>query len=76
MYCSKVTRKGQTTIPAAYRKKYGLREGTKVAFKETAEGIVIEPLPDIADSAGSMAKYGNAKEIVEEMTRERKEPFR
>ncbi|MDH7556217.1 MAG: hypothetical protein ACQXXL_07025 [Candidatus Methanosuratincola sp.] len=43
-----------------------------MAFKETAEGILIKPLPDIADSAGSMAKYSNAKEILEEMIRERK----
>lgn len=39
-------------------------------------GILIKPLPDIADSVGSMAKYSNAKEILEEMIRERKELFR
>lgn len=55
---------------------YALNPETRVAFRETSAGLVIEPLPDIADSGGSMAQYGDAKEIVAEMTRERKEPFR
>ncbi len=76
MFRSKITQKGQTTIPAAYRRKYRLREGSTVAFRETGEGILIEPLPDISDSAGSLAKYGDAGEIVAEMTKGRKEPFR
>lgn len=76
MYRARVTQKGQTTIPAAYRRKYGLREGSTVAFRETGEGILIEPLPDITDSGGSLAEYGDAGEIVVELTRGRKEPFR
>ena len=76
MFRSKVTQKGQTTIPAAYRRKYRLRKGSTVAFRETGEGILIEPLPDISDSGGSLAKYGDAGEIVAEMTKGRKEPFR
>ncbi len=76
MFRSRVTQKGQTTIPAAYRRKYRIREGSVVAFRETSEGIIIEPLQDISDSGGSLAKYGDAGEIVAEITRGRKEPFR
>lgn len=76
MFRSKVTQKGQTTIPAVYRRKYRLSEGSTVAFRETGEGILIEPLPDISDSGGSLAKYGDAGEIVAEITKGRKESFR
>ncbi len=76
MYYSKVTSKGQTTIPAPYRKRYNLREGAMVSFKATARGIIIEAVPDIADSAGSMAKFGDASEIIAEFNRRRGEPFR
>jgi AbrB family looped-hinge helix DNA binding protein len=76
MYRSRVTQKGQTTIPAPYRRKYRLREGSTVTFRETGEGLVIEPVPDIADSGGSMAPYGIASEIVADITRSRKESFR
>lgn len=76
LYTSRVTQKGQTTIPAPFRKKYRLREGSTVAFRETSDGILIEPVPDIADSGGSMAAYGDAREIISEATKRRKEPFR
>jgi arsenate reductase len=46
------------------------------AFRETVEGILIEPLPDISDSGGSLAKFGDVGEILAEMTRGRKAPFR
>lgn len=48
----KVTRKGQVTIPANYRRKYKIREGMKVAFKEEHGKLVIEPIPRIEDLAG------------------------
>jgi len=76
MYCSKITKKGQTTIPAHYRRRYRLREGSTVVFKETEAGLVIEPVPDISDSAGSLAKFGNACEIIADLMKSRKESFR
>jgi AbrB family looped-hinge helix DNA binding protein len=47
-----VTRKGQITIPAPKRKKYGIREGMRVIVGESAEGIVIKPITPIEDLAG------------------------
>lgn len=34
-----VTTKGQVTLPASLRKKYGIREGSRLVFLETADGI-------------------------------------
>ncbi|KPV63880.1 MAG: SpoVT / AbrB like domain protein [Candidatus Bathyarchaeota archaeon BA2] len=76
MSYSKVTRKGQMTIPVEYRKKYNLKEGVVVAFEETEEGLIIRPVPDIADSAGALSKYGNPKELLAYLMKAREEGFR
>lgn len=46
---TKVTEKGQTTIPHALRKKYGIEPGDKVEWVETADGIMLQK---ILDSSG------------------------
>jgi AbrB family looped-hinge helix DNA binding protein len=60
-----VTRKGQVTIPASKRKKYGIREGMRVLVKESADGIVIKPITPIEDLAG----IDSGKVSLEEMKR-------
>jgi len=34
-----VTSKGQITLPAALRRKYGIREGTRLVFLEADDGL-------------------------------------
>jgi len=41
---STVTTKGQLVIPARLRKKYSIRKGTKVAFVEEENRIVLQPV--------------------------------
>ena len=41
MEMAKVTSKGQITIPVSIRKRLGIREGDKVLFLDTAEGVVM-----------------------------------
>ncbi len=60
-----VTRKGQTTIPAKLRKKYGIHEGARLKVEDTGDGILFRKLPSILDLAGS----GSKKATVEEMKR-------
>jgi antitoxin PrlF len=48
---SAVQKKGQITIPAEIRRKWGLRKGDLVAFVETEAGIVIAPQEVIAMEA-------------------------
>lgn len=47
-----VTRKGQVTIPASKRKKYGIKEGMRVLVKESTDGILITPITPIEELAG------------------------
>jgi len=72
----RITRKGQMTIPVKYRKKYNLRESSAITFKETEEGLLIVPVPDICDSAGSLSKYGDVEELLAELKKSREESFR
>ena len=44
METSVVTVKGQVVIPAKIRKKFGIKNGTKVAFIEEGGKVLIQPL--------------------------------
>ncbi len=76
MAYSKITKKGQLTVPVSMRKKFQLKPGTRVSFSEKEGDLVIKPLPDIVDSAGSLAQYANAEEVLRSLLREREQPFR
>jgi len=55
-----VTRKGQVTIPAALRKKHGIREGMKVDITDAPTGLVLKPIPEMNDWAGAdRGKYSH-----------------
>ncbi|MBC7130669.1 AbrB/MazE/SpoVT family DNA-binding domain-containing protein [Candidatus Bathyarchaeota archaeon] len=58
-----VTRKGQTTIPAKFRKKYNIEEGTRLQVIETPEGILFKPQKSTIDLAGSGAKHATPQEM-------------
>lgn len=53
-----ITKKGQATIPAEFRKKYGLER--KALVIDTGEGLMVRPLPDPEEEMGSL------KEILAE----------
>lgn len=76
MSYSKITKKGQMTIPVEYRRKYNLKEGVLISFEETENGLVIRPVPDITDSAGALSKYADPKELLSDLIKAREENFR
>jgi AbrB family looped-hinge helix DNA binding protein len=76
MAYSKVTKKGQITIPSRLRGQRGFGEGTIVAFKETREGLVIEAVRDVTESAGKLSKFGTASEVIRDIVRSREQEFR
>ena len=41
---SSITIKGQITLPAELRKRFGLKQGQKVMFAATKEGILVKPV--------------------------------
>ncbi|MDV3278327.1 MAG: AbrB/MazE/SpoVT family DNA-binding domain-containing protein [Nitrososphaerales archaeon] len=66
----KVTRKGQTTIPAPLRAKYGIEEGTKLAVLDTGEGILLRrsrTTTDLAGSGSSKATPSEMKRLLDEL---------
>jgi len=68
-----VTRKGQTTIPISLRRKYGIREGTRLEVLDSGSGILMKPRPSTADLAGSGAKYSTPREMKRLLDRLREE---
>lgn len=44
MELSRVTTKGQITLPASIRKRFGIDTGQQVIFEATTEGILVKPV--------------------------------
>jgi AbrB family looped-hinge helix DNA binding protein len=49
---AKVTRKGQVTIPADFRREHRIREGGKVTFQRSGAGLVLMPVPPLDELVG------------------------
>lgn len=68
VYTTTMTQKGQITIPKEFRDLLGLKTGSKlvVSFNKTEKFIIIRPLKDIVDIAGtfSIKKQKNALKIT------------
>lgn len=69
----KVTRRGQTTIPAEIREKFGIKEGDELAAEVTEKGILFKLIPKLEDMAGIDAKYGTPEEVKKEIDKLREE---
>jgi AbrB family looped-hinge helix DNA binding protein len=55
---SKVTRKGQITIPSEFRARHKIVKGSVVQLTDEGSRLIIEPVPDLLDLAGADAgKY-------------------
>lgn len=76
MSYSKITKKGQTTIPVKYRKKYKLTESTMVVFEETDGGLLLKPLHDLTESAGALSGYADPEEALSDIIKTREEELR
>jgi len=58
-----VTRKGQTTIPAWLRAKFGIGKGSRLEVVETADGILFRPVRSTVDLGGSGAEFASVEEM-------------
>ena len=68
-----VTRKGQTTIPARLRRKYGIRQGTLLEVIDSGSGILLKRKSNTVDLAGSGSKYSNPREMKRLLDKMREE---
>jgi AbrB family looped-hinge helix DNA binding protein len=71
---STVTTKGQLVIPAKLRRKYSIRKGTKVAFVEDGDRLVLQPITaEFIRNLRGCLKGSRALEVLyDERRRERK----
>jgi AbrB family looped-hinge helix DNA binding protein len=76
---TKVTDKGQTTIPQELREKYGIEPGDEVEWIETEDGLVLKKVADdrgrgmLVDDDVPRAKREEVAEALSETVREMRE---
>ncbi len=76
MYYSRVTKKGQATIPSVFRRKFAIEEGRRVVFEETDKGLLVRPAADIEDSAGTLSRFAEAGRVLDRLLSDRRKGFR
>ena len=69
----KVTRKGQTTIPAKIREQLGIKEGDKLAVEALDNLIIFKPIPKLEDMCGIFAGHADVSALKKEIDKMREE---
>jgi AbrB family looped-hinge helix DNA binding protein len=70
-----VTSKGQLVVPAGIRRKFGIKQGTRIRFIERGEEILFQPVTKefIRSLQGSLKKDGPATaDLLRERAAERR----
>ena len=68
-----VASKGQIVIPAILRRKYGIKNGTKIIVTDIGDAIVLKPVTEqyLRNLQGSLKGKGGLKVLVEERRNDR-----
>jgi AbrB family looped-hinge helix DNA binding protein len=71
-----ISRKGQISLPAVIRKRFGLKEGDKLGVEEKGDALLLRPLPEhpLLNMRGKFKKEGQEKLttlLLEDRQRER-----
>jgi AbrB family looped-hinge helix DNA binding protein len=63
-----VTVKGQIVIPASLRRKYGIKNGTKIIITDIGDAIVLKPVTEqyLRNLQGSLKGKGGLKALLDE----------
>ncbi len=69
----KVTRKGQTTIPARIRNELGIKEGDDLSVETVDQAVIFKRIPKIEDCAGIFAGHADVTEMKKEIDKLREE---
>jgi AbrB family looped-hinge helix DNA binding protein len=73
---SRVTKKGQVTVPSRLRMQFHIEAGKSIEFEGSEQGILMKPVRDIVDSAGELSKFAKSSEVIEDLLESRKKAFR
>jgi AbrB family looped-hinge helix DNA binding protein len=66
-----VTKRGQTNIPAAVRKRHHIQEGDRLAWLDDGEVIRIVPVPK--DPLKALRGAGRGEGLLDRLLRDRRE---
>ena len=68
-----MTINGQITIPAILRRKYGIKEGTRIIIFDNGDSIVLKPITEeyLKKLQGSLKGKGALKELIAERRRDK-----
>lgn len=65
-----VTRKGQTNIPAAIRRRHEIKEGDRITWLDDGETIRIVPVP--ADPISALRGSGRGRSLLDALLSDRR----
>jgi AbrB family looped-hinge helix DNA binding protein len=67
------TVKGQIVIPATLRRKYGIKNGTKIIVTDIGDAIVLKPVTEqyLKNLQGSLKGKGGLKVLTEERRKDK-----
>jgi AbrB family looped-hinge helix DNA binding protein len=67
------TIKGQIVIPAQLRRKYGIKNGTKIIITDIGDAIVLKPVTEqyLKNLQGSLKGKGALKVLIEERRKDK-----
>ena len=67
------TVKGQIVIPASLRRKYGIKDGTKIIITDIGDAIVLKPVTEqyLRNLQGSLKGKGGLKMLLEERAKDK-----
>lgn len=66
-----VTKKGQTNIPAAIRKRHHIKEGDRLVWLDDGEVIRVVPVP--ADPISALKGSGKGANLLDRLLQSRRE---
>ena len=69
----KVTRKGQTPLPAQIREQLGIKVGDELAVETRDQQIIFKLIPRLEDCAGIFAGHADVAEAEKEIDKIRAE---
>ena len=67
------TVKGQVVIPVKLRRKYGIKEGTRIVWMDTGDSIIIRPITKayLRNLRGSLKGSGALEVLMEERQKDK-----
>ncbi|MCW5849422.1 MAG: AbrB/MazE/SpoVT family DNA-binding domain-containing protein [Anaerolineae bacterium] len=65
-----VTKRGQTVIPAAIRKRYHIADGDQLVWLDDGQAITVVPVP--RDPVQALRGRGKGEHLVERLLQERR----